>query len=208
MRVVKQSAKLIWCTDQPERTIERIARVCYKSEDKITKDSSGPFIRLLLQSGHFAMIEHASASFHLVTDRGISHELVRHRLASYAQESTRYCNYGGRKFRHSCTFVLPSNIDDGHKRIIMSACRDAEHHYFYLVQNGTSPQIARAVLPNCLKTEIVMTANFREWLHFLKLRTNKKAHPQMVELANLIKKELVKLSPTIFTDLSAESGIY
>jgi len=201
MKIVEPSVELLWHTEEPEKIIELAGRTCYKSESKITKDSSEEFIRMILKRGHESVIEHASASFRIVTDRGITHEIVRHRLVSYSQESSRYCNYSKDQFNNEISVVQPSGIDAPHKYHAWHlAMVQAENSYFDLIDRGCPPQVARSVLPTCLKTEIVMTCNFREWMHFLKLRTNAAAHPDMIIIAKMIQKELVSISPTIFGD--------
>ncbi len=201
MKIVKPSVQLLWITKDPEIQIERAGRTCYKSEDKITSESAGKFIRRLVNLGHHAMIEHAEASFRVVTDRGISHEIVRHRLASYAQESTRYCNYSSAKFNNECTFIMPPNLNAEQKIIWREACLVAEQSYFNLLDSNCTPQIARSVLPNCLKTEIIMKANFREWRHFISLRGAKVAHPQIRPIAHEIHDTLLMYAPNVFGDL-------
>lgn len=202
MRIVEPSVELLWATEISEQMIEIAGRTCYKSEDKITMDSSRKFVTMLRKSGHHAMIEHAVASFRIVTDRGITHEIVRHRLASYAQESTRYCNYSKDKFGNECSFIQPPNLN--HEQTIQwrQACLCAERIYFDLLGKGCTPEIARSVLPNCLKTEIVMMANLREWRHFIKLRGSQAAHPQIRPIALWIWTELIRIAPSVFEDLS------
>ncbi len=201
MRVVEPSVELLWATPEALRMIESAGRVCYKSEDKITADSAAEFVRRLIRSGHEAVIEHAVASFRLVTDRGISHEIVRHRLASYAQESTRYCNYGREKFGAEIAVIRPPELTPEQEAAWREAGLAAERAYFALLAAGAAPQIARSVLPTCLKTELVMTANFREWRHFLKLRTAPGAHPQIITLAAQIRDRLLELCEPVFADL-------
>lgn len=188
--------------------IEQIGRVCYKSEDKITKNSCYKFIKMLLDRGHEAMIEHSSLSVKFIVDRGVSHELVRHRLCSFAQESTRYCNYSSDKFGTEITVIEPIFLDDENsslcKNIWIEAMKEAEHQYFRLLTFGAFPQEARSVLPNSLKTEVIMTANYREWRHFFKLRTEIAAHPQMRQVTIPLLKELKTLIPVIFDDISIE----
>ena len=192
--------------DEILRKLERIARVCYKSEDKTGDiEKTKRFIKGLIKSGHLAMLEHFSFSVLFVCDRGVSHEIVRHRIASFAQESTRYCNYKG-----GMTFIEPTalnfNTDDWRKwKKAMDCC---EEQYYELLGKGHTPQEARAVLPNSLKTEIVMTANLREWRHFFKLRAcneTGKAHPQMLELTQPLLEEVKKKIPIIFDDLEVKS---
>jgi thymidylate synthase (FAD) len=167
--------------------IEPAGRTCYKSESNITADSAADFVRMLIRSGHESVLEHEKITVRFVCDRGVSHELVRHRIASFSQESTRYCNYSKNKFGGEITFIIPPFGDDSDywtTREIewKSAMRDAERHYMNLIEMGWTPQQARSVLPNSLKTEVVVTANIREWRLILKQRTSAKAHPQMREL--------------------------
>ena len=196
------------------RHIERIGRVCYKSEDRITGDSCITFVAMLIERGHEAMIEHYSFSVKFVCDRGVSHEIVRHRLASFAQESTRYCNYGKAgevKFVFPCFWAegpldhgaYPTSVDEQYNAWL-HAMRDAERAYLSMLDRGASPQEARSVLPNSLKTEIVMTANLREWRHFLRLRTAPSAHPQMREIAVPLLFDLQKCIPVVFDDVLRE----
>jgi len=191
MQIVRQSMVLEAFTPDALMLIEKAGRTCYKSEDRITPGSANKFVEMIRGYEHDSVLEHASATFRIITDRGVSHEIVRHRLASYSQESTRYCNYGKGKFGGEITVVLPVWFDKEALTIEeavqyqawQEACIMAEDRYLLLLKLGQSPQQARSVLPNSLKTEMVMTANFREWLHFFKLRTSPKAHPQMQPLA-------------------------
>lgn len=201
MKIVEPSSTLVWITPNAERVIEEAGRTCYKSEDRITDDSAGKFIRKILASGHESVIEHASACFRIVTDRGVTHELVRHRLVSYSQESTRYCNYGKEKHGNEITVIRPPGLDIGQESDWQHAMRDAEESYLCMLSSGASPQIARSVLPNSLKTEIVTTANLREWRHIFKLRLSPRAHPQIQEVMRPIRETLKGLCPTVFYDL-------
>lgn len=200
MKIVKQSVELLWVTPVSETQIELIGRTCYKSENLMTMDSHGPFCRKMVDKGHHAMIEHASASFRIITDRGVSHEIVRHRIASFAQESTRYCNYSADKFGREIAVVEPPGLGEN-RWVWEAACEEAEITYMSLLRDGVSPQIARSVLPTCLKTEIVMTANFREWRHFITLRRAKAAHPQIREIAEYVLSVLKIHAPNVFYDL-------
>ena len=194
--------------------IEKIGRVCYKSEDRITDDgeSAKKFVKMLISNGHEAMIEHSSLSVKFVVDRGVSHELVRHRIASFAQESTRYCKYSKDKFGNEITVILPCFFDTGMGILSNSlvyqewklACECAEERYFNLLKMGATPQQARTVLPNSLKTEITITANYREWRNFFKLRTAEASHPQMREVTIPLLKELQTLIPIIFDDIEVK----
>ena len=188
--------------------IEKIGRVCYKSEDRITDDgeSAKKFVKMLITNGHEAMIEHSSLSVKFVVDRGVSHELVRHRIASFAQESTRYCNYSKDKFGNEITVIKPCfwNEGTGFYECWKASCEQSERYYFELLNGGATPQQARTVLPNSLKTEITITANYREWRNFFKLRTAEASHPQMREVTIPLLKELKTLIPIIFDDIEVE----
>ena len=197
--------------------IEKIGRVCYKSEDLIIEDgeSAKKFVAMLIKNGHEAMLEHSNLSVKFIVDRGISHELVRHRIASFAQESTRYCNYAKDKFGSECNFIdiTPGiKLDNKMKSMETSeialvleewekAMEDAERHYMKMLELGATPQIARSVLPNSTKTEITVSANYREWRNFFKLRIPKTAHPQMREVTIPLLKELKEKIPVIFDDI-------
>lgn len=179
------------------RSIETKGRVCYKSEDRITDDSAEKFIESIAKRGHMSVLEHSSISVKFIVDRGVSHEIVRHRLASYSQESTRYCNYG---HALEITVIEPyfwkeRSINYG---IWETGCEHAERAYLMLLDAGATPQEARSVLPNSLKTEIWMTANIREWIHFFSLRAAKPAHPQMRQVAIPLLLKLQELLPPIF----------
>ena len=200
--------------------IEKIGRVCYKSEGKITKDgeSAKKFVKMLIDRGHEAMIEHSSLSVRFTVDRGVSHELVRHRIASFAQESTRYVNYSLDKFGNEINVInirdgidldnkmknMDSSIIDAILREWFSAMKDAEKHYMKMIELGATPQIARSVLPNSTKTEITITTNYREWRNFFKLRVPATAHPQMREITIPLLKELKNRLPIIFDDIKEE----
>lgn len=186
--------------------IEAAARTCYKSEGKIQEGSAAKLVAGLIKSGHEAMLEHASVTVKFVVDRGISHELVRHRLASFAQESTRYCNYSKDDFGSEITFIIPEYLEYKSEgwNIWKESMKQAEDAYFKMLDFGLSPQQARAVLPNSLKTEVVMTTNLREWRHFFKLRalgTTGKPHPQMLEVAVPLLEDMKNLIPVVFDDL-------
>ena len=205
MKIIEPSVELINAPDYKTllSTIEAAGRTCYKSEDKITDGSAEKFVRNIIKMGHEAVIEHGSVTVRFICDRGVSHEIVRHRLASYCQESTRYCNYSKDRFEGEITVVQPSTFSPYTEpfKEWYFACSKAEDAYFYLLNLGCSPQEARSVLPNSLKTEVVMTANLREWRHFLKLRCSLAAHPDMRAVANLLRDELQRRYPVFFEDL-------
>lgn len=212
MRIIKPSYEILTPISdggiKELQHIERIARVCYKSEDKITQDgeSAKKLIEMLIDREHEAMLEHESISVLFICDRGVSHELVRHRVASFAQESTRYCNYSKDKFGHEITVIKPCFFEEGSTDLGLwkGSCRLVENYYFSLLYSGKSPQEARTVLPNSLKTEVVMTANYREWRHILKLRCAPSAHPQMRELMIPLLDDLHDRLPVIFDDIYEE----
>jgi thymidylate synthase (FAD) len=204
MRIVKQSAELIGLmrpTDTlspPGKLIERAGRVCWKSEDRITEDSHVDFVdRICNQYGHESVAEHSSATFHLVTNRAIANELVRHRIAAYSQESTRYCNYSKDKFG-GVAFIEPEFSNQELRDRWYNLMVQIEQQYLSMVQQGVKPEVARDILPLCLKTEIVATMNFRSWKHVIELRTSPKAHYQIQELIGLVKKDLLKVAPEYF----------
>jgi len=181
------------------RLIELIGRTCYKSEDKITDTSAPNFVEMLIKRGHEAMIEHATISMKWTCDRGVSHEVVRHRLASYAQESTRYCNYGQRGVAFIEPFFFAPTTEA--YKLWEVACHQSEHIYQSLLMLGYTPQEARTVLNNSTKTEIWITLNIREYRHFLTLRAAKAAHLQMRQNAIPILKYLQSKIPLMFDDI-------
>ena len=176
--------------------IERIGRVCYKSEHRITSSSAAPFVRNIIARGHESVLEHISITVRFVTDRAIANELVRHRIAAYSQESTRYCNY-----KDKIEFIYPKNISDKTLQLIKETCEYAAATYQTLIANGATPEIARDVLPLCTKTELIATYNLREWRHILRLRTDKAAHPKMRELMQTLLQFFQGLVPIIFDDI-------
>lgn len=219
------------------RTLERIGRVCYKSENQITDETSEKFIQRLIANRHEAMLEHGVMTVIFTVDRGVSHELVRHRMASFAQESTRYCNYSKDKFGNEITVIEPvffQDISEQTKATVRevmdgepigrsemfeegitsniqqyanwySACRKAEKNYFRMLENGATPEQARDVLPTSLKTNIVITTNFREWRHIFDLRAagiTGKPHPQMKEIMVPLLMECASKMPALFGDIA------
>jgi len=207
MKVIKPNVEIMDEFDGLDviRKLELWGRVCYKSEHKITVDSAYKFIENIIKRGHESVLEHFSFTVKFICDRGVSHELelVRHRIASYSQESTRYCNYSKDDFGSEITVIEPCFLVPGTEAYDAwyRACLIAEQMYFKMLDLGCAPEEARAVLPNSLKTELVMTANIREWRHFLKLRTSPAAHPQMREVANLLLKEVKAKIPVVFDDI-------
>ena len=217
MKLVKASYEIIAPNpingDAILHRIESAGRTCYKSTPKDMPDHAAKFVRMILDRGHESVIEHESMSVRFVVDRGVSHEIVRHRLVSYSQESTRYCDYEG-----GVTFVRPPWVAASLGEYMntdglfltyadeqwMQAMLNAEAWYQHLSEAGWQPQQARSVLPNSLKTEIVCTANLREWRHILRLRTSHAAHPQMREVMVPLLQELHCKMPVIFDDIKAK----
>ena len=203
------------------RQIEAAARTCYRSEPSQTTQGAEDFVRKIVRSGHDAMLEHVPISVQFTVDRGITHELVRHRLASFAQESTRYCNYSNGKFEGGirCVSIMGGiaydstfqTMSPGRIEMILSeftqACSDAEAHYLAMLELGCSPQIARSVLPTATAAELLITANVREWRHIFELRalgTTGQPHPQMMEVMIPLLKRLAELLPACFDDLAED----
>lgn len=205
MRVISPSFDILDSVDGVAilRKIELAGRVCYKSEAKITQDSAFAFVQHILNDGHESVLEHEKITVRIICDRGVSHEIVRHRIASYSQESTRYCNYSLDKYQNELTFIRPFFWNDDPEKYLIweNAMKAAENSYLTLIALGATPQEARSVLPNSLKTEIVVTMNMREWRHFFKLRTSPAAHPQMREIAKLVLSDFQKRIPVIFDDI-------
>ena len=212
MQVIKPSIEIIDMEDYEKivKKIERIGRVCYKSEGKITEDSAEKFIKGLLTRQHESVIEHENVTVRFVCDRGVTHEIVRHRIASYSQESTRYCNYSGDKFDNQITVIdlasgfqydLSKENDKAKYEVWTKAMENAEQSYFRMLELGATPQEARSVLPNSLKTEIVVTMNLRSWRNFFRLRVDSQAHPQMREVETMIYEEFQNRLPVFVADL-------
>jgi thymidylate synthase (FAD) len=208
MKIIKPSFEILNIKNREDaekllKIIELAGRTCYKSEDKITQDSSKTFLTNILKLGHESVIEHVNISVKIICDRGVSHEIVRHRIASYSQESTRYCNYNKDKFDSEITVIEPcfwKKDSDLYKKW-KESMNSVEQIYNYLISNGAKPQEARSILPNSLKTEIVMTANPRSWRNFFRLRTSQAAHPQIREIAIPMLEEFKILMPELFGDI-------
>ncbi|WP_462325360.1 FAD-dependent thymidylate synthase [Desulfoplanes sp.] len=205
MRIVEPSYSILQMPDGEHvlTHLERAARTCYKSEDKITEGSAGKLIGRILQVRHESVLEHASVSVRIVCDRGISHEIVRHRLASFSQESTRYANYAKEKFGKEITVIRPFFWEEGSTEygLWLEAMEKAEQIYLTMLESGARPQEARSVLPNSLKTEIVVTANLREWRHIFKLRCASPAHPQIRQIMLPMLASFHERIPVVFDDL-------
>lgn len=214
MKIIEPSFRWLAPAPDARAILENIAtagRVCYQSEPK-TDDAT--FVRKLIKRGHESVLEHEKISVRIICDRGVSHELVRHRIASYSQESTRYCNYSKDKFGGELTFIRPQWVkrdeEIGEWRDVSSSdadymwfvsCKIAERAYLAMLHNGWTPEQARTILPNSLKTEIVVTMNLREWRHFFRLRCDLAAHPQMREVAGMMLEEFKNAVPVVFDDI-------
>lgn len=188
--------------------MERAGRTCYKSEDRITPDSAEKFVTMLRERQHEAMLEFGWIVVKFITDRGITHEMVRHRICSFAQESTRWCDYGGMGIQ----VVLPGNIQEEYEagtekglkgyEVWLRAMEQDQENYDALRDLGYKPQDARSVLPTCLKTEIVLGANTREWRHIFKMRTPVTAHPDMRRLMQPLLTDMQALIPVLYDDIT------
>lgn len=205
MRIVEPSVEIMSIIDSDIilKNLELYGRVCYKSENSISEDSANRFIRMIIKNGHESVLEHEKITVKFICDRGVSHEIVRHRIASYSQESTRYCNYNQDKFGNELTLVKPCFWEEGQVQyeIWKNNMQMIEDSYNKLISSGAKPEEARSILPNSLKTEIVVTMNMREMRHFLRLRTSPKAHPQMRQVAGMLLVRLKEKLPVIFEDI-------
>lgn len=206
MRVVPPSHEILFLPPPEEilKLIETAGRTCYKSEDRMQAGSAEQFIKRILDSGHESVIEHGVCSVKFVCDRGVSHELVRHRLAAYSQESTRYANYSREKFGSEITVIKPCFWEEDSRMYAewRRSMEAAEKTYMRLLELGAKAQEARSVLPNSLKTEVVMTANLREWRHVFRLRCQKAAHPQIREVMLGLLADMHSRIPVLFDDLA------
>jgi len=186
------------------KNLEEAGRICYKSEHLIKEDSAEKFIANIIARGHESVIEHEKITALIVCDRGVSHEIVRHRIASFSQESTRYCNYSKDKFGNEITFIRPYFWEEDVEKydLWLRTMELIEKSYLELLSMGATPEQARTVLPNSLKTEIIVTMNLREWRHFFNLRTSSGSHPQMCEIARPMLDYFKQLVPAVFDDIS------
>lgn len=205
MKIVSSGYKIIspFSGEDVLKHIELCGRTAYQSEDKITDESAKSFIERIMRNKHQSVIEHFSVTVKVICDRGVSHEIVRHRLASYTQESTRYCNYSKGKYGNEITVIRPSFFRDNTPEYLewLKVMEQCEESYMNLLARGHSPQEARSVLPNSLKTAIVVTMNLRNWHHFFELRTAPDAHPQMREIAIPMCQDFKSRVPVMFDDI-------
>lgn len=207
MKVIQQSYEILTDLSDPIKIlkdIERAGRTCYKSENNITDDSCIKFCKMICEHGHEAMIEHSQLSVKFIVNRAIANEIVRHRLFSFAQESTRYCNYSKDKFGNEIKVIMPEDlmpVITPKYEIWLNLCKQSEKAYFDLLSEGVKPETARDVLPLSTATEIVVTGNIREWRHFFRLRTDVRAHPQIASVAGSLLDELKSKIPVLFDDI-------
>lgn len=212
MKVIKASYEILTDLSDPINSIlkpiEVAGRTCYKSEGKITEDSCIRFCQMLVSRGHEAMIEHSQISIRFTIDRAIANELVRHRLCSYAQESTRFCSYAKDKFGNEIRVISPDDdilpADSEAYNVWLNSCKSSESAYMNLLNSGVKPEIARNVLPLSTATEIVMTTNIRELRNIFKLRISNFAHPQMRSIMRKLLDELKQKIPVLFDDIVGE----
>lgn len=206
MKIVKPQVVVTFYRSEDGKTalqaIEEAGRTCYKSEDKITDESAEAFVRMLRKRGHHAMLEFGYAKARIVADRGLTHELVRHRLCSFAQESTRFCNYGKGKFGTEITVVEQPGLEGPALNTWLVAMQVAETAYMTLIEQGVAPQIARSVLPIGLKSEIVISTNLREWRHIFSQRCAKEAHPIIRGVMLVVLRKFVEKMPALYEDLA------
>ena len=200
MKLIKPSFEIISYPENILKNIEKAARTCYKSEDKIREGSAEKIVKMLLNKKHMAMIEFGGAiTVKFKIDRSISHELVRHRLASFAQNSQRYIRYD-----KDIEFIQPDHITNpesvGYKRMHLLFSL-IENIYHISLDEGNTVQEARYMLPNATATEINIQANIREWLHILELRCSKQAYPPLRKIMLSVLDEFHNRTPIIFDEL-------
>jgi len=203
MKIIEQSHEIIQIPENPLFLIEKAGRTCYKSEERISEGSAKTFVKSLLTKQHESVLEHISVSVRFITNRGVTHELVRHRLCAFSQESTRYVKYD----KGNMEFIMPVWMKDWtpeQQDIWKASLENSEAMYVKLMESGTKAEMAREVLPNSLKTEIVVTANLRQWRHIFKLRCHRSAHPQIKELMINCCRNFQELIPVLFDDIVEE----
>lgn len=220
MNIVQPYAKLIDVDGRGDgiallRKIEWCGRISHRSEEAQSPDSWDRFIRaVVLQHGDWSIVEHASVSVDMLVDRGITHEIVRHRLFSFTQESTRFVNYDKKM---PASFIAPELSDEAARapngeQVELSCAQQWRHAintvesvYRGLIRKGVSPQIARSVFPNALASRIIVTGNLRNWRHFFLMRTSKEAHPQMRQVTIPLLLEFQEKIPILYEDIEAMS---
>lgn len=205
MKIINPSFELVTPLSRSEgieklRFIEKMARISHRSEDCQTPDSWIKFLNVVvLQHGDWSVTEHQSATVIIRTDRGVTHELVRHRLFSFTQESTRFVRYGK---KHDLEFIRPSEMKEGQGEFLWrTALGESEKTYFDLLADGNRPQEARAVLPNCLAATIAVTGNLRTWRYFFLARTSRETHPDFRRITEPLLQKFKELIPLLYDDI-------
>ena len=185
------------------RNIERACRTCYRSEGKITEESYKTLLKNCINRGHESVLEHEKVTVRMVCDIGVYKDLTRHRIASFSIESTRYCNYGKDKFENEIKFIKPCNIEEGSETydIWKNACLDIEENYLKMSKLGATPDQMRMILPHSTSAEVTMTANIREWIHILELRTSSHTHPAVRQLLIPLLLHFKEIMPEIFENV-------
>ena len=205
VRVIEPSVEIFTPLNGNEilKHLERCARNCYKSEDKIMDESAPKMIKKLIDLGHEAMIEHFSISLKIIADTGVLKDITRHRLVSFAVESTRYCLYAKDKFGNEISVMKPVHIPEGSPEyeVWLNCMKDIEKAYLKMAELGCKADACRMVLPHSTKAEIIMTANLREWRHVLRLRTAPAAHPTVQQIMKMVLREFKKNIPVVFDDI-------
>ena len=221
MKLVKSQAYALvkMSKDIVMKHLEVAGRVCYRSEGNITEESADRFIKSIISRGHESVIEHIQVSAIIICERSISHQIVRHRLASHSQESQRYCNYSKERFDGQIRYIIPTWLENEEAelkeyleygsspyisipgQIWIESMLKSERDYKELIRYGWTPEQARTVIPNSAKTELMMTMNLREWRHFLNVRGESGADPQIVKLANILLEDLYSYLPAVFEDI-------
>ena len=215
MKIIKPSAEIIrpQLTKENIDAIYHIIAICggisYLNSKELTPEYTRSFVKTRIKEGHESVLEHASMTVKFTVDRGISHELVRHRLAAITQESSRYCNYSKNKFGNELTFIEPCFEKDNVRNYNdwKTMMQLVENCYLTMLKNGATPEQARTVLPNSTKTIVMMTCNMREWRHIFKLRaagTTGKPHPQMLEVMIPLLKQCQEYMPELFGDIEVK----
>lgn len=210
VKIIEPSVEILTPLNGKEilKHLEICARNCYKSEDKITDESAPKMIKKLIEMGHEAMIEHFSISLKLVTDTGVLKDLSRHRLVSFAVESTRYCMYAKDKFGNEISVMRPPVIKPGSREydIWLKCMQNIEQSYLQLASLGCKADVCRMLLPHSTKVEMIMTANLREWRHVLKLRTAAAAHPTVQEVMKMVLRHFKHTIPVVFDDIPLDEA--
>lgn len=210
MKIIEPSVEIMQEIDGDKilKHLELCARNCYKSEGNITEDTSSAIkmINKLIELDHTAMLEHYNVTVRFICDVGVYKDITRHRHASFAIESTRYCNYSKDKFGNEISFIKPCNIEEGSElwNEWSNQMKDVETTYIKMAELGAKPDQLRMILPHSTAASVVMTANMREWRYILKLRCSKAAHPSVREVMLMLLNEFHSKIPVLFDDIFEE----